>query len=489
MSRELIEALAKARANPSSVARLQERIAVANDASRRAERYLTGGPYRSIAPTGDAVAALDVFKRPLQDGPLPASEVIAQLDEYGSPATVVQSVGRYFGYVNGGVEPAAAAAAVLSGAWDQNVALAGMSPAGAVLDEVAAGWIVDLLGLPADAVATFTTGATLANFTAIVAARDALLARAGWRVEDDGLAGAPAIRVIVGAEVHASVLKSLRMAGIGAKSVVRVPVDSSGAIDADAFPTDTDALTLVLLQAGNVTSGSSDPFARIIPAVRERGGWVHVDGAFGLWAAASPKRQHLVAGVEFADSWATDAHKWLNAPYDSGVVIVRDKADLYRAMAITAPYLATTDDRPLLHLGPHMSQRARGVETWALLAARGRQGIAEMVDGLCERATQFAVLLQAAGVEVLAHPVLNQLPVAFGIAPHEQGDDAITDAVIVAIQAEGTLWAGASTWRGKRILRLSVSDASTTSDDIEAAALAIVGCWESVIANLSSHRN
>ena len=408
--------------------------------------------------------------------------MLTELDDFGSPATVNQGVGRYFGYVNGGVEPVAAAAAILAGAWDQNVAMPGQSPVGAVLDEVAAGWIVDLLGLPSSAVATFTTGATLANFTAIVAARDALLARAGWSVEQQGLTGAPSIRVIAGAEVHASVLKSLRMAGLGAGSIERVPVNETGAIDADAFPTDTDALTLVLLQAGNVTSGSSDPFARIIPGVRERGGWVHVDGAFGLWAAASPNRKHLVEGVELADSWATDAHKWLNAPYDSGVVIVREREDLYRAMAITAPYLATTDERPLLHLGPHMSQRARGVETWALLATRGRHGIAALIDDACDRALQFADLLGAAGVEVLARPVLNQVPVAFGVAPGEPGDDGVTDAVIAAIQSEGTLWAGVSTWKGRRVLRLSVSDAATTQDDVTAAALAIVECWESVLA-------
>jgi glutamate/tyrosine decarboxylase-like PLP-dependent enzyme len=428
------------------------------------------------------VAALEIFRRPLQDESIPGRDVLAELDAFGSPATVIQGIGRYFGYVNGGVEPVAAAAAILAGAWDQNVALPGMSPVGSVLDEVAAGWIVDLLGLPSDAVATFTTGATLANFTAIVAARDALLARAGWSVEHDGLAGAPSIRVIAGAEVHASALKSLRMAGLGPGTVERVPVDASGAIDADAFPADTDALTLVLLQAGNVTSGASDPFARIIPGVRERGGWVHVDGAFGLWAAASRSRKHLVEGVDLADSWATDAHKWLNAPYDSGIVIVREREDLYRAMAITAPYLATTDERPLLHLGPHMSQRARGVETWALLAARGRQGIAQLIDDSCDRAKQFAELLGAAGAEVLAEPVLNQVPVAFGVAPGAPGDDDVTDAVIASIQREGTLWAGASTWKGRRILRLSVSDAATTPDDVAASAIAIIACWESVLA-------
>lgn len=478
----LANALANARANPAAVARIRERIDLTHDASRRAENYLAESRHRPIAPSARAIARLDAFKQPLHDSPIPARDVLAQLDEFASPATVIQSAGRYFGYVNGGVEPVAGAAAILAGAWDQNVAMPSQSPAGAVLDEVAAGWVVDLLGLPSDAVASFTTGATLANFTAIVAARDALLKRAGWSVEDKGLGGAPALRVITGAEVHASVLKSLRMAGIGAAAIERVPVDSAGAIDADFFPADTDALTLVLLQAGNVTSGASDPFARIIPGVRESGGWVHVDGAFGLWAAASPSRRHLVDGVDRADSWATDAHKWLNAPYDSGIVIVRDRADLYRAMAITAPYLATTEARPLLHLGPHMSQRARGVETWALIAARGRHGIAELIDQSCERATQFAHLLDAAGVEILAQPVLNQLPVAFGAAPGQMGDDAITDEVIASIQREGTLWASGTVWKGRKSLRLSVSDAATTADDIEAAALAIIACWESVLS-------
>lgn len=483
MSDQSSRALVQARTHPVALGRLRERIGVTTEAARRAGGYLAAAPHRPIAPTADAVAALEAFRRPLQDSPRSAREVLRELDETGSPATTVQAAGRFFGYVNGGVEPAAAAASILAGAWDQNAAMPGMSPAAAVLDEVAAGWVVGLLGLPSESVATFTTGATLANFTAIVAARDALLARAGWDVHELGLQGAPPIRVIAGNEVHASALKSLRMAGLAPGLVERVPVDASGAIDADAFPTDTDSLTLVLLQAGNVTSGASDPFARIIPSVRERGGWVHVDGAFGLWAAASPTRRHLVEGVEFADSWATDAHKWLNAPYDSGVVIVRHHEDLYRAMSMQAAYIATTDHRPLMHLSPHMSQRARGVETWALLAARGRDGIAALIDEACERATEFADLLGAAGVEVLERPVLNQVPVAFGNAPGEAGDDEVTDAVVAAIQAEGTLWAGASTWRGRRILRLSVSDAATTTDDITASALAIIACWESVTSS------
>ncbi|WP_291377622.1 pyridoxal-dependent decarboxylase [Demequina sp.] len=474
--------LTPALTHPMALARLRERIAVTTEAARRAGGYLAAAPHRPIAPTADAVAGLEAFRRPLQDAPRTAHDVLRELDEVGSPATTVQAMGRYFGYVNGGVEPAAAAASILAGAWDQNAALPAQSPVASVLDEVAAAWVVDLLGLPHDAVATFTTGATLANFTGIVTARDALLARAGWDVNELGLIGAPPIRVVVGDEVHISALKSLRLAGLAPGLVERVPVDARGAIDADAFPTDTDALTLVLLQAGNVTTGASDPFDRIIPGVRERGGWVHVDGAFGLWAAASPTLREQVWGVDQADSWATDAHKWLNAPYDSGVVIVRDYRDLYRAMAMHAPYLASTDSRPLMHLSPHMSQRARGVETWALLAARGRSGIAELVDHSCAMASLFADLLREAGAEVIVEPALNQVPVTFGQEPGAPGDDAVTAAVTRAIAQEGTLWAGGSVWNGRTILRISVSDAATTADDVRASVDAIVACWEAVRA-------
>ena len=472
--------LTRARSHPAALDRLRTRIALTTEAARRAGGYIAAMPHRPIAPSAEAVAALDAFRIALPDEPRDPRDVLRQLDELGSPATTVQAAGRYFGYVNGGVEPAAAAASILAGAWDQNAALPVQSPVASVLDEVAAGWIVDLLGLPADAVATFTSGATLANFTGIVAARDALLARAGWSVEERGLIGAPPIRVVVGEDVHISALKSLRLAGLATGLVERVPSDATGAIRADLFPDDVDALTLVLLQAGNVTTGASDPFDEIIPAARERGAWVHVDGAFGMWAAASPTRRHLVTGVENADSWATDAHKWLNAPYDSGIVIVRDRADLYRAMAMHAPYLATTDPRPLMHLSPHMSQRARGVETWALLAARGRHGIAQLVDTSCDMATRFAQRLADAGVEVVVPPVLNQVPVAFGTTPGARGDDTITDAVIAAIQADGTMWAGSSLWRGQRVLRLSVSDAATTPDDIDASVEAILHCWVNV---------
>jgi glutamate/tyrosine decarboxylase-like PLP-dependent enzyme len=466
--------------NPATRGLTRERIAVVTEAARRAGSYLANAGHRPVFPTADAVAALDAFRRPLQAEPIDAREVLAELDAFGSPATVTTTQGRYFGFVTGGVLPAAHGAAILAGAWDNNVAMAAMSPAAAVLDQVAGQWIVDALGLPSTALASFCAGATVANLTGIITARDAVLARAGWDVGERGLAGAPTVRIIVGEEVHASVLKALRLAGFGEAHIEYVPTDSTGAINADAFPTDTDSLTIAILQAGNVNTGASDPFERIIPGVRERGGWVHVDGAFGLWAAASPKLRHLVTGVDQADSWGTDGHKWLNVPYDSGIVIVREPAHLAAAMTADAAYIVTDPTTASLeprNRGIQMSQRARGVEAWAALASLGTSGLAAMIEKSVTQAAAFAALLKEAGADVLAPTTLNQVLVGFGPAPGAHTDDATTDAVIKAVQAEGTLWAGATSWQGKRAMRLSVSDAATTSDDIEVSAAAILACW------------
>ena len=456
--------------NPISRDRTRQRLAVITEAARRSGSYVANASYRSVAPSADAIAGLDAFRRPLQDAPIEPREVLAELDTFGSPATVVSTHGRYFGFVNGGIDPAAHAAAILAGTWDQNAAMPSQSPVAATLEDVAGAWIVDALGLPSSAVASFCAGATVANLTAIIAARDALYAKQGWDVARDGLAGAPALRIVLGAEAHASVYKSLRLAGFGAAQIEHVPTDDTGAIRADAFPTDTDDGTLVILQAGNVNTGASDPFADIIPGVRERGGWVHIDGAFGLWAAASPTRRHLVDGSELADSWTTDAHKWLNVGYDSGIVIVRDLDALVRAMSIEAAYLATDGSPPAMNRGIQISQRARGIETWAMLASHGRDGLADLIDRTCDLATQFANELSAGGVEVLCTPILNQVLVAFGDAQE-------TDSVIAAVQREGTLWAGASEWDGRRAMRLSVSDAATTPDDIHACAQAVLRIW------------
>ncbi|HSR99124.1 MAG TPA: pyridoxal-dependent decarboxylase [Kofleriaceae bacterium] len=447
----------------------ERRVALLADAARRAAVYLDGQDARGVTPTPEAVQRLAQLRRPFPETGAAPEDVLAELDAVGSPATMVTTNGRYFGFVNGGTDPAAHAASVLAGAWDQNVALPVMSPIGAALDEVAASWVVEALHLPDGAVASFCAGATIANLTCVITARDALLARAGWEVNARGLWGAPRLRVIMGDEVHISALKALRLAGFGLDAMERVPTDALGRVRADAFPTDTDDKTLVILQAGNVNTGYSDPFAEIVPGVRARGGWVHVDGAFGLWAAASPAKRALVEGVARADSWAADCHKWLNTPYDTGVAIARSRTDLQRAMHMTAAYVESVEERQPMQLGIQMSQKARGVETWAMLASHGRAGLAALIDRCCDHAARMASRLAEGGVEILAPVALNQVLVAFG-------DDATTDAVIGRVQADGTCWVGGTSWHGRRAMRISVSDTATTEQDIERCARAILAC-------------
>ena len=439
------------------------------DAARRSGRYLEANTSDHAAPSPEAVSALRGFDPSLPTGPTDPAAVLAQLDELGSPATMRSTGGRYFGFVNGGTEPAGRAAAILAGTWDQNAAMSVMSPVAARLDEIAAAWIVELLGLPSSAVATFCGGASIANLTGVLAARDALLHQSGWSVDERGLAGSPPLRVVTSAEIHVSALKALRAAGIGTSQIEYVPTDDRGRLIADELPS-LDERTLVVCQAGNVNTGHSDPFQPIVAAARATGAWVHVDGAFGLWSAADPSRADLVAGVDGADSWATDAHKWLNAPYDSGVCIVRDAEDLRRAMATDAAYLLTGDQRVPMHLGLQMSQRARGVESWAVIASLGREGIADAIDRTCLRCADLADRLAAAGVELLTPVVINQALAHFD-------DDVTTDAVIAEVQADGTCWAGGTTWQGRKAMRLSVSSTTTTPADIDIAATAILDAW------------
>ncbi|MCC3765161.1 hypothetical protein K3N28_19055 [Glycomyces sp. TRM65418] len=448
----------------------QQKSSLVLEAAQRAAAYIESSRERGVFPTEEALADLKSFPRELRDGPVPAGEVLAMLDELGSPATVAATGGRYFGFVNGGTDPAAAAAAVLAGAWDQNAALPVMSPTAALLDEIAARWCLQLLGLPETVVAAFCSGATIANLTCIVAARDALLRRAGWDLDRYGLAGSPPLRVVASEEIHASVSKALRAAGIGTAQVASAPTDDRGRVLVERFPP-VDDLTLVLLQAGNVNTGHSDPFGALIPMVHSKGGWVHVDGAFGLWAGASPSQRHLVEGVDLADSWASDGHKWLNTPYDCGIVICRDPENLRRTMAFQAAYLDGDARRVASELGLQMSQRARGVEVWAVLASRGRAGVAEMIDRSCGHAARMADMLEAAGAQILAPQALNQVLVRFD-------DDETTDAVLAAVQEDRTCWAGGTVWRGRRAMRISVCDDSTTADDITAAAQAIIRCWK-----------
>jgi glutamate/tyrosine decarboxylase-like PLP-dependent enzyme len=374
--------------------------------------------------------------------------------------------GRYFGFVIGGSLPATVAASWLASTWDQNAARVVMSAIAAKLEEVAMHWMLDLLGLPSDGGAGFVTCATQANFSALAAARHVLLARRGWNVETQGLFGAPPIQVVVGDEVHASILKALTMLGMGRERVVRVPVDDQGRMRADALPP-LDDNTILCLQAGNVNTGAFDPADEIIPRARAAGAWIHIDGAFGLWAAAAPARAHLMNGFKQADSWATDAHKWLNVPYDSGLVFVRRPQDLHEAMAVNAPYLATGDMREPERFTPDFSRRARGIEVWAALRSLGRAGLADLIERNCRQATRFAEGLRSAGYTILNEVALNQVLVEFG-------DAETTRRTIAAIQAEGTCWAGATIWQGHTAMRISVSSWATTDEDVERSLEAMI---------------
>jgi len=381
------------------------------------------------------------------------------LDELGSPATMGIAGPRFFGFVIGGSLPAALGANWLASAWDQNAGLFAATPISALLEEVSLGWLLDALALPAGCGGAFVTGATVANFTALAAARHAVLGRLRWDVESQGLFGAPAIQVVVSEEAHPSVFKALGMLGMGRERVVRVPVDSEGRMRPEGLPA-LNGSSIVCVQAGNVNSGSFDPAAEICRRAHAQGAWVHVDGAFGLWAAASPRYAHLVEGVDQADSWATDAHKWLNVPYDSGLAFVRDPEMLRAAMSLTAAYLPQGDHREPSQYVPELSRRARGVEIWAALKSLGRSGLAEMIERNCRCARRFADGLRDAGFQILNDVVLNQVLVGFG-APD------VTGRVIAGVQEDGTCWCGGTVWQGRHAMRISVSSWATTEGDVD----------------------
>jgi glutamate/tyrosine decarboxylase-like PLP-dependent enzyme len=432
--------------------------------------YLERVHERRVAPAAEAVAKLNALRGPLPSGPTSAETVLHLLDEYGSPATVANGGGRYFGFVNGGCLPAAMAAGWLVTAWDQNAAFLVQSPTAITLEEVALEWMRELFGLPVGTGGAVVTGATMANLTALAAARHALLSRTGWDVEADGLFGAPTITVVVGEEVHPSLLKALGLLGLGRKRVVRVPVDGQGRMRADALP-HLDGQTILCLQAGNVNTGAFDPAAAICPAARAAGVWVHVDGAFGLWAAASPEYRKLTNGFELADSWATDAHKWPNIGYDCGIALVREPAALKGAMSIRAAYLEMGGPREPSDYNPELSRRARGVELWAGLRSLGQQGMASIVERTSSHARRFAAGLKAAGYEVLNEVVINQVLVSFG-------DAEKTLRTISRLQAEGTCWCGSTVWQGRTAMRISVSSWATTKDDVDQSLAAMVKAAE-----------
>ncbi|HVO70335.1 MAG TPA: aminotransferase class V-fold PLP-dependent enzyme [Aggregatilineaceae bacterium] len=436
------------------------------DAAERGARYLEAMSSRAVKPTPDAVSHLSELDGSLPDGPTDPHAVIALLDEIGSPATVGSAGGRFFGFVVGGSLPVSVAANWLAATWDQNAGLVILSPIAATLEKIALRWLLEVFSLPAGCGGGFVTGATMANFTALAAARHTLLHRQGWDVEAQGLFGAPAIDVVVGDEVHVSLLKALSLLGLGRERVHRVPVDGQGRMRADSLPP-LSSSTLVCIQAGNVNTGAFDPAREICDAAHAAGAWVHVDGAFGLWAAAAPGRVHLTAGVAEADSWAVDAHKWLNVPHDSGVAICRQPADIRAAMSTSAAYLIQESEREPYQYSPEMSRRARGVEIWAALRGLGRSGVADLVERSCRHARRFAEGLAAAGYQVLNEVVLNQVLVSFG-------DPETTRRVIAGIQTDGTCWCGGTTWQGHTAMRISVSSWATTEEDVECSLEAML---------------
>jgi glutamate/tyrosine decarboxylase-like PLP-dependent enzyme len=441
------------------------------DAAERAINYRRSLDGRRVAPAPEAIAAVAGFDEALAPEGRSDAETLAMLDEIGSPASVAMAGPRFFGFVIGGSLPVTVAANWLATAWDQNSVMSEVTPAVATLENVSRRWLCELFGLPGDCAASFVTGATIANFTALAAARHKVLADAGWDVERDGLIGAPELTVIIGEEAHPTLTKSLGLLGLGRGRALRMPVDDQGRMIADALPA-IEGPTIVCTQVGNINTGAFDPVGEICDAARPRGAWVHVDGAFGLWAAAVPGLRHNVKGIDAADSWATDAHKWLNVPYDSGVAITRDAAALKAAMAITADYLITdTEHRNPSDFTPELSRRARGVDVWAALRSLGRQGVEDLIERCCSHARRFAEGLRAAGYEILNDVVLNQVLVSFG-------DDDTTLRVIEEIQRDGTCWCGGTVWQGRRAMRISVCNWSTTVADVDSSLEAMLACAE-----------
>ena len=437
--------------------------------------YRAGLPGARVYPTATLEQIQAGFEGPLPLEPTPAEQVLDRLVAAATPGLVASAGPRYFGFVVGGSLPAATCADLLATGWDQVAFNAVSSPAAAAAEETAGAWLAELLGLPAGVSVGFVTGGQAANTVALAAARHHVLAQAGWDVERDGLQASPRVRVLAGAERHATIDRALRLLGLGTAALTAVPATGTGAIDVDALAVTLEEIgpgpTVVCLQAGNVNTGAFDELGRAIDIAHRHGAWVHVDGAFGLWAAANPATRHLVDGLERADSWACDGHKWLNVPYDSGYTFCAHPSSHAAAMSFTAAYLTGQGSTGLRHPSdyvPESSRRARGFATWGGLLELGSSGVARLVENGCALARRFAAgLSEQAGVEVVNDVVLNQVLVDFG-SPQR------TDAVVAAVQREGTCWLGATTWQGRRLMRISVSGHATTEADVDASVAAIL---------------
>lgn len=447
------------------------------DAHIRAQLYLEGVAEQDVYPGEAARAGLDAFDEPLPDVASGAADTLAHLDRFGSPATAVSNGPNYFGFVIGGTLPAAAAAHRLASTWDQCASSATNSPVADRLERVAAGWLLDILDLPRESGVAFGTSATAGGLTALSVARRQLLARKGWDFDGDGLAGAPAVGVVVSDRVHITILKALRLLGFGTSRIVKAPTDTLGRIDPARLP-ELDDMTIVCLQAGEVNIGAFDPFDTLVPKAKSAGAWVHVDGAFGLWARAAPRRRYLTEGIEGADSWTVDGHKWLNTPYDGGVCICRDKTAMAQTMNADAVYsLSAQDDQK--NLGLEFSRGARGIPIWAALRSLGREGVAQMVEGHCDMAAWLAQEAEKAGFEVLVAPVLNQVLLRLA-------NDDDTTALQEMVQESGRAWFGTTRWQNAVALRISFSSWRTTWADVQRLLDVLVTARSELTSQLAS---
>ncbi|MFW2366323.1 MAG: pyridoxal phosphate-dependent decarboxylase family protein [Desulforhopalus sp.] len=428
--------------------------------------YMESISTRPVFPDDSSLADLNRFNEELQEAPSDPHELLTMLHNYGSPATVAQTGGRYFGFVNGNILPSALAVKWLADTWDQNPALYIISPIVAQLEMVCEKWLVELLGLPDETAAGFVSGSSTATLCGLAAGRDSLLAGKGWDAQERGLIGAPNIKVVAGAQAHATVFKALSLLGLGRDRAFLVPADDQGCIIPEKIP-ELDDSTLLILQAGNVNSGGFDAFEDLCAKARAAGAWTHVDGAFGLWAACSCDTKHLTRGIELADSWSLDAHKTLNAPYDCGIVLCKSRDALISSMQASGSYIQYSDNRDSMLYTPEMSRRSRGVDLWATLKSLGKNGIGALVSGLNQRAVQMATELESAGFQVLNQVVFNQVLVACD-------SDELTIETLKGIQKSGECWAGGAKWLGKDVIRLSICSWATTSEDIKRSVQAFI---------------
>jgi glutamate/tyrosine decarboxylase-like PLP-dependent enzyme len=449
-------------------------------AAREAVRYRRGVAKAQANPVATYRQMLEVFDAPLPEQPGEPAAIIEDLIARATPGIRAATAPRFFGWVIGNSHPTGVAADWLVAAWGQNVGNLTSAPAAAAMETVAANWLLEVLDLPREASVGYVTGATVANFVCLAAARSEVLRKVGWDVEADGLIGAPPVRVLIGADAHATVFSGLKYLGLGAKRVVTVETDDLGRMLPSAFEralASGEGPVIAIAQAGQINTGASDPFDQIAPLATAAGAWLHVDGAFGLWGRVAPSRAEQLIGVDQADSWATDGHKWLQTPYDCGFAIVRDAEAHRRAMAITASYLppAQGADREPSAYVPELSRRARGIGTWAMLRQFGRAGLAELVERDCKIARDMAAALAAEpGVELVCEVGLNQFMVRFG------DDDAATLATVERIQADAVAFIGAATWRDRWVMRVSVSSAATTEKDGEITVAAVIAAWRAV---------